>query len=372
MSTPIFDFGQVLHVAHRGQDVEGAPQVLLDGLRLRGGLDDDEARPSPRRPCGPASWPPGPSATAAGLRRLRAAFGFAAAFDLALRRLRRRSRHPSPLVSAQKVVARPLLAQPAHLEGQERPRAPRPRRAPRRARPRRRGAASARAPTRIADSSARRGPRSGSSPAPAGRRARSPRARPPPTRPRGLRPGGAPSVPPRAGPERRPGTASTGTPCDRAQAAVMSAPLRSPARTTTTPRDSPDTIRFRAGKFERTPGVPSGVFREERPARLQDRGEERPVARPGRRRRRPYPRTAMVWPPASSAAAWAIPSMPRAPPETTDTPARASPAAISRARSAPYSSVAREPTSATRRRSPREPRSRSSAGRPAIRASASG
>ena len=191
MSTPIFDFGQVLHVPDRGLHVEGAAEVLLDGLRLRGGLDDDEAR-----------------AVAVALRaRFAAAGAFAAAAFVAarpsrppgpsrgrrllgprrLRLLRALRRSPSSLspsvplsVPAQKVVARALLAQTAELEREEPGERRARRRAPPRAPPRRRDAAAARAPTG-GPTRPRRAAGSGSCALRRARRARAPRARPPPT-----------------------------------------------------------------------------------------------------------------------------------------------------------------------------------------------
>ena len=57
----------------------------------------------------------------------------------------------------------------------------------------------------------------------------------------------------------RPGRAKTGRPwSSQACRAVMSAPLRSSASTTSTPRDIPLTIRLRRGKFSCIGGVPSG------------------------------------------------------------------------------------------------------------------
>ena len=47
----------------------------------------------------------------------------------------------------------------------------------------------------------------------------------------------------------RPGTAKTSRPCSRASRAVMDAPLRSPASTTSTPRERPLMTRFLKGKF---------------------------------------------------------------------------------------------------------------------------
>lgn len=47
----------------------------------------------------------------------------------------------------------------------------------------------------------------------------------------------------------RPGTANTSRPWLRACPAVMSEPLYSSARTTSTPRDSPEMMRLRMGKF---------------------------------------------------------------------------------------------------------------------------
>ena len=54
-----------------------------------------------------------------------------------------------------------------------------------------------------------------------------------------------------------PGTAKTSRPCSVARRAVIRAPDRSAACTTTTPSDSPDTIRFRCGNVP-TVGAVSG------------------------------------------------------------------------------------------------------------------
>ncbi len=51
-----------------------------------------------------------------------------------------------------------------------------------------------------------------------------------------------------AGEVTGPGTAMTSRPNSAASRAVISAPLRSAASTTTTPRDSPAMTRFRSGK----------------------------------------------------------------------------------------------------------------------------
>ncbi len=55
-----------------------------------------------------------------------------------------------------------------------------------------------------------------------------------------------------------PGTANTSRPCSAAESAVSSAPLLAGASTTTTPSDSPLTIRLRSGKLcasGRAPGA---------------------------------------------------------------------------------------------------------------------
>ena len=68
---------------------------------------------------------------------------------------------------------------------------------------------------------------------------------------------------------RCPGTASTSRPWSSAQRAVMSDPLRSPASTTTTARESPLMIRLRSGKKCGSGGVPgaSSLEDEHRSAR---------------------------------------------------------------------------------------------------------
>ena len=53
-----------------------------------------------------------------------------------------------------------------------------------------------------------------------------------------------------------PGTANTSRPCSRASLAVISAPLRSGASTTSTPQLRPLMIRFRLGKVHFAAGWP--------------------------------------------------------------------------------------------------------------------
>ena len=55
-----------------------------------------------------------------------------------------------------------------------------------------------------------------------------------------------------------PGTAITGLPCLAAQSAVISAPDFSPASTTRTPKESPEMIRFLAGKCHGKGSEPQG------------------------------------------------------------------------------------------------------------------
>src|SRR3989344_9353248 len=55
-----------------------------------------------------------------------------------------------------------------------------------------------------------------------------------------------------------PGTAKTSRPCSRAKRAVIRAPERSRASTTTTPFERPEIIRFRRGKFFFLAGGPGG------------------------------------------------------------------------------------------------------------------
>ena len=141
----------------------------------------------------------------------------------------------------------------------------------------------------------------------------------------------------------------------------MSAPLSRAACTTTTASDSPDTIRLRAGSSRGYAGVPSGCSDTSAPPAARMRSKSVAVARRGTARPRPVPSTATVWPPASSAPRCAAASIPAAPPETIETPARASPAARSRATSSPYSSGSREPDDRDAAAlAPRSPRTRSS------------
>ena len=115
--------------------------------------------------------------------------------------------------------------------------------------------------------------------------------------------------------------------------------------------------------------VVAAAARVRRAARRRGRRRPRGCPRRGpgapRGSRRP-PRSPAPPPcarPPRSAPRCAAASTPRAPPETTEMPARARPAPSVRARSSPYSSVTRAPTSATRCAAGRSvPRTRSSTG----------
>src|SRR5579859_6825747 len=55
-----------------------------------------------------------------------------------------------------------------------------------------------------------------------------------------------------------PGMAKTSRPCFNAKPAVINAPLRSGASTTSTPMERPEMIRLRAGKLLPSGGMPGG------------------------------------------------------------------------------------------------------------------
>ena len=111
-----------------------------------------------------------------------------------------------------------------------------------------------------------------------------------------------------------PGTASTSRPSSSARSAVISAPLRSRASTTTVTCASPATILFRAGKRHGAGSTPGG-YSETIQTAARDLGCERRV------RARvvavdPHPSTASVAP-RCNAPRCAAASTPRARPEMT-------------------------------------------------------
>ena len=171
-STPIFDFGRSFTWPTEARTSKARPEVLLDGLRLGGRLDDDEARARSRPRPSRRRFPSGPAfavfARRRRLRRLRGGgFGSRASSSRRSRLLRSPSSlSPSSVVpsgAAQKVVARALLAQSLELQREQAGERGARRRVRRRARPRRRAAASAeRREQRVL--AARRAPASGELP----------------------------------------------------------------------------------------------------------------------------------------------------------------------------------------------------------------
>ena len=133
----------------------------------------------------------------------------------------------------------------------------------------------------------------------------------------------------------RPGTANTSRPKSAAAPAVINAPLRSAASTTTTPRASPAMVRLRAGKFHASRRRARRKLRHERAAALRSRRRARD-SRADSSRSMPCPSTAIVRPPAASAPRCAAVSMPRASPLTIVTPRAARSAARRSATSTPY------------------------------------
>ena len=111
-------------------------------------------------------------------------------------------------------------------------------------------------------------------------------------------------------------------PCSSAQAAVVSAPLRAPASTTTVASARPLISRLRRGNVPRD-GLVSGAnsLTTAPPVRTIARARARCAA--GYRRSWPPPITATVGRPARTAAAWAAPSIPSARPDTTVAPSAA-------------------------------------------------
>ena len=131
-------------------------------------------------------------------------------------------------------------------------------------------------------------------------------------------------TPPRPPPPATPGTARTGRPCSSAKSAVMSAPDRSPASTTTTASAMPATIRLRAGNRHGAGSVPGPVLGR------RAAGRHDPVAAGASLLARmeltstPHPSTANVGAPAASAPSCASASIPSASPLSTIAPRAAS------------------------------------------------
>ena len=143
-----------------------------------------------------------------------------------------------------------------------------------------------------------------------------------------------------------PGTANTARPCSIAQSAVMRAPLRAPASTTTVASASPAMILLRRGKpagSGRASGGSSAITAP--PVRTISRASVSCTA--GYRCAWPLPRTATVIPLHSRAPAWADPSMPTASPETTVPPPPPARHRCAPPSAAPRSSAAGVPTTAT-------------------------
>ncbi len=118
------------------------------------------------------------------------------------------------------------------------------------------------------------------------------------------------------GASTEPGTRKHSRPCSSAHDAVIRAPLRAGASTTTVASASPLMIRFRRGNVPVVGASPAPSSETTAPPAVDDR-----IRQPGVRSRVempwPPPMTATVVPPASRVAAWAAPSIPIASPETT-------------------------------------------------------
>ena len=119
-----------------------------------------------------------------------------------------------------------------------------------------------------------------------------------------------------------PGTANTSRPWSRAAWAVISAPERTGASTTSAARLSPLMMRLRTGKCPGRGSVPGGYSDSSTPVAAISSYNLRFSA--GYTTSTPPPRTAAVKPPACKAPRMAAPSMPLAMPDTTTAPCRAS------------------------------------------------
>ncbi len=150
------------------------------------------------------------------------------------------------------------------------------------------------------------------------------------------------------GSSSRPGTMNRSRPCSSAQAAVVSAPLRAPASTTTVASARPLMIRFRRGNVPRD-GTVSGANSLTTAPPPSTMRRARPRWAAGYSRSCPPPITATVGASAPMAAAWAAPSIPIARPETTVAPRPATASAIRAAVLRPMAVGRRVPTIATAR-----------------------
>ena len=119
-----------------------------------------------------------------------------------------------------------------------------------------------------------------------------------------------------------PGMQKTSRPCSAAVRAVIRAPLRPDASTTSVARLQPLTMRLRMGKVVREGGRSIGNSETTAPCPSAMRCAKFLFSR-GYSLLRPAPITAMVRPSASMAPVWASVSTPRASPEMTVIPASA-------------------------------------------------
>ena len=122
-----------------------------------------------------------------------------------------------------------------------------------------------------------------------------------------------------AGAPSGPGTRKQSRPCSSAHDAVISAPLRAGASTTTVASDRPLMTLFRRGNVPRVAST-SGASSETTapPASMIDAASR--LCDNGCRSACPEPITAIVFPPARTVAECAAPSMPTASPDTTVAP----------------------------------------------------
>ena len=146
-----------------------------------------------------------------------------------------------------------------------------------------------------------------------------------------------------------PGTAITVRDSSSACPAVLSAPLRIAASTTTVPRPSAAITRLRSRNRRRVGRAARRQLGHHGTARRGPSAAGR-RAPPGRRTSTPQASTATVGPSTASAPRCAAASMPYAPPDTTVQPRSPRPDASSAATCSPYGVQARAPTTATLRR----------------------
>ena len=141
-----------------------------------------------------------------------------------------------------------------------------------------------------------------------------------------------------------PGTASTSRPCSSAKRAVIRAPLRTPASTTTTPRDRPESIRLRCGKVHFAGLVSTGYSLTTVP--VSPILSARLTFAAGYIWLNPEPRTATVCACASRAPWWTAVSIPTARPLTTTSPIAPNSRASRLPIALPYPLLRRVPTMA--------------------------